>query len=519
MFVDARTVPYGSLVESDVAIIGAGAAGIAIARELRARPLRVVLLESGWFTPDAATQSLYAGEVSDRTYFTLDSARTRCFGGSTNQWAGECRPLDAQDFDQRDWVADSGWPFGLAHLLPFYHRAQSLCQLGPYAYTADDWRGHGVRLIAFLDDRVRSYALHYSPPTRFGEVYRLEIEQATNVVTYLGANIVDVETPTPPVRVSSVKVACVSGNRFRVKARVFVLAAGGIENARLLLMANRVQPTGLGNTYDLVGRYFMEHVYLDAAATIRDAKGSISEFYTAGHWSGGRRIRGMLGLDADLRRQEQLTNYCAVLDEESGRSVVAFFRALVRTLVRGRVPAGALGRLGDIMRHAGVVAARRSGIAMRKRSPRLYLVKNVMEQAPNPESRVVLGHDRDRLDCPRVVLRWRLSAIDKHTAHRAHQILREELSRVGVGRLRSALGRETDPWPAQIRGARHHMGTTRMHPDPRHGVVDANSRVHGIGNLYVAGSSVFPTSGAANPTLTIVALALRLADHLKELFD
>jgi choline dehydrogenase-like flavoprotein len=144
-------------------------------------------------------------------------------------------------------------------------------------------------------------------------------------------------------------------------------------------------------------------------------------------------------------------------------------------------------------------------------------VKDVMEQAPNRESRVVLGRDRDRLGCPRVELRWRLSEIDKHTAHRAHEILREEILRVGLGEFRSSLGREGDPWPSGLRGARHHMGTTRMHSNPRRGVVDADARVHGIANLYLTGSSVFVTSGAANPTLTIVALALRLAGHVTRL--
>jgi len=134
-----------------------------------------------------------------------------------------------------------------------------------------------------------------------------------------------------------------------------------------------------------------------------------------------------------------------------------------------------------------------------------------MEQAPNPASRVVLGHERDRLGCPRVSLAWSLTAIDKHTMHRAHEILDEELRRAAVGRLHSAQGRESDPWPSGLRGARHHMGTTRMHPDPRRGVVDADGRVHGVVNLYVAGSS---TSGSANPTLTIVALAIRLAEHV-----
>jgi choline dehydrogenase-like flavoprotein len=227
----------------------------------------------------------------------------------------------------------------------------------------------------------------------------------------------------------------------------------------------------------------MEHLYLDAAAYIRAPSSAISDFYTSGHWVDGRRVRGILGLNPEVRKQERLTNYCGVIVEPSSRLLT---------------------RLGNFTARFRASA-----------SPRIWELKNVMEQAPNPESRVTLGRDRGRLGCRRTVLRWRLSSLDKFTAHRAHAILGEDLSRSGLGQLTSTMGMEVDPWPTSVRGARHHMGTTRMHADPRHGVVDADCRVHGIANLYVAGSSVFPTSGAANPTLTIVALALRLADHLQ----
>jgi choline dehydrogenase-like flavoprotein len=482
MIVDARAVPDDAVIECDVCIVGAGAAGITIARELSRQRMQVVLLESGGLTPDARTQSLSAGEVAGRRYFELDAARSRCFGGTTNVWTGECRPLDAQDFEPRDWVPDSGWPFGLDELLPFYVKAQSVCELGPYGYTADDWRVHGVRPLAIDGGRIRSDVFHYSPPTRFGEVYRDELRHAPNVVTYLWANAVDLETPDSARRVNAVKVACLTGTSFRVSSRAFVLATGGIENARLLLLSDRVQAAGLGNGHDLVGRYFMEHIYLDAAAELRTPT-PISEFYTSAHHVDGRRVRGILALSPDVRRREQLSNYCAVIVEP-------------RPSMLAR------------LRHA--VASARTGGALRT-----YEVKNVMEQVPNPDSRVTLGTDRDRLGCRRPRLDWRLSALDKSTAHRAHAILGEDLARSGIGEMRSAMGREEDPLPSSVRGARHHMGTTRMHTDPRRGVVDADCRVHDVANLYVAGSSVFPTGGAANPTLTIVALALRLAGHLE----
>ena len=512
MLIDARILPDGFVAEADVCIVGAGAAGITIARELRGQPLRVAVLESGWFTPDPVTQSLYAGAVQHRTYFPLDSARSRYFGGTTNEWAGECRPLDALDFEHRDWVPNSGWPFGFSHVLPFYERAQAVCQLGPFAYTAADWSSEGVHPIAFQSDRVRCHVLHYSPPTRFGAVYGEEIRKARNITAYLGANVIDLESPSPPAYVSGVRVACLTGKSFRVKARAFILAAGGLENARLLLISNKAQPVGLGNTYDQVGRYFMEHLYLDRAALILTRKTPISDFYTSGHWSKGKRVRGLLALSPEVQRTEMLTNYCGVVDDESLSPSVPLWRSLLHVVRTRRLPAGEMAR----MRHAAsrIGAATAARMRRAERSGRRYPVKNAMEQAPNPDSRVVLDAGRDRLGCPRIALQWSLSAIDKRTMHRAHEIVDEELRRAGVGELHSALGRESDPWPSGLRGARHHMGTTRMHADPRRGVVDANGRVHGIANLYVAGSSVFPTSGSANPTLTIVALALRLAEHV-----
>jgi choline dehydrogenase-like flavoprotein len=512
VIVDARTVADGSVIEADVCIVGAGAAGITIARELRHRPLRVALLESGGLQPDDATQSLYAGETRGVPYFPLDAVRTRTryFGGTTNEWAGECRPLDALDFEPRAWVAHSGWPIRLDDLLPFYAEAQRLCQLGPFGYGIEDWPWRGIVPRVFPHGRLRSMTMHLSPPTRFAEAYGEELRDADSVTIYLGANAVEIETATRATDVRSIRAACLSGPRFRVRAARFVLAAGGIENARLLLMSRAAHPRGVGNAHDQVGRHFMEHLYLDRAASILVPRGHVHEVYTQNLLVQGHRVRGLLGLTPETQRRDELTNFAAVLDEETARQSWQWLRAIAGTLRAGRaMPAGTFAHLRSAIPSAAAAVAARAAGGRRPRQRRLLVVKNVMEQAPNPDSRVLLSAERDPLGCPRVILDWRLSAIDRHTAHRAHVILGEEMARAGLGRLRSAMR-----WPAALRGARHHMGTTRMHADPRRGVVDADCRVHGIANLYVAGSSVFPTSGSANPTLTIVALAVRLARHV-----
>jgi choline dehydrogenase-like flavoprotein len=486
VLIDARSLPQETIVDADVCIVGAGAAGIAIARELAGSRLRICLLESGGLTLDGDTQALYRGTSMARKYFRLDEARTRYFGGSTNCWMGFCRPLDADDFEQRDWIPHSGWPFDRAALLPYYRRAQAVCQLGPFRYRGDECATPQRPQLAFADGRVVTQCFQIAP-TRFGEIYREEIAGAADIACHLHANVVDIELGADARAVEQLQVRTLGGNAFRVRPKVAVLATGGIENARLLLASQRGQPAGLGNHNDLVGRFFMEHPHTLAGAFLPSAAAIRLGLYRP-HQRGRVNELGILSLSAATRRRERLANFTTSLTGPGGLD--PFERGLAAAV-------------------AGVDAAQ-AGAGK-------YVLSNECEQVPNPESRVELSYERDALGMNRVKLKWRLSPQDKRNLRRSHEILARELGRAGVGRLKPGLT-EADDWPSDLTGARHHMGTTRMHPDPKRGVVDANGRVHGTANLFVAGSSVFPTSGSANPTLTILALALRLADHLKERF-
>ena len=237
----------------------------------------MVLLESGGFEVDSATEDLDPGASTGQPYFPLHETRTRAFGGTSAQWAGECRPLDVADLVAHPWVPDDGWPFGYDELAPWYERARPGLELGSAPFESDSWSAFGLRSLHGDAHPVRTSAFHLSPPTRFGTQY-VEIERSPQVAVHLGATVAALETTATGEQVT----ACVVRTERRYlpggAARRFVLAAGGIENARLLLASDAVEPAGLGNRHDLVGRYFA------GTSTSTMPRG----------WRPGRRPRGLL---------------------------------------------------------------------------------------------------------------------------------------------------------------------------------------------------------------------------------
>ena len=521
MFIDSRALPADAAPQADVCIIGSGAAGITLAREFIGRSLRVILLESGGLTADSQTQKLYEGRNTGLPYPPLTVARLRYFGGTTNHWVGECRPFDEVDFEARDGVPFSGWPFPKSHLEPFYRRAEPVCQLQPVPYDARAWATEDAPPIALGGSRLATHILQFSPPTRFGEVYRNDLERAENVSVYLHANALEIKTDTNARTVTQVAATTLEGKVFSVSAKWFVLAAGGVENPRLLLLSNRTQPAGLGNGQDLVGRFFMEHVEMRVGLWLRSNPELPLDLYKPHdvHTAAAQgRIAASLTLAPEVIRQERLLNFRYEIrplqphdapQSKGERSL----RHIARSARQRRVPDQFMSHLWTVLTDLGGTAG-----AVRRRiagKPPALTLLQVSEQAPNPESRVKLSDQQDRFGQRRVELAWRLSETDRRSAVRTQELIARQLGQLGLGRVKSLLGADANAW--QLTGQYHHMGTTRMHEDPTQGVVDANGLVHGLSNLFIGGSSVFPTSGSGTPTLTIVALALRLADRIKEL--
>ncbi len=519
MFQDFRQREDGATIETDICVVGGGAAGITLALELAGSQRGVCLVESGGLEPDPDTLALNNGEIVGLPYPPLQVVRLRYFGGTTNHWGGHCRPLDPIDFTKRPWIPHSGWPIDREELEPFYRRAQLICELGPYEYHTDAWRAGLPGVFDFAPQRLQSRPWLVSTPTRFGERYRDDLGRASNVEVLLNANVTEIVASDDARRVVAVRLKTLGGKTGIVRAKVVVLAGGGIENPRLLLASNRVMTAGLGNGRDLVGRFFLEHpsAMIGFAVASEDIQRWIGYFryvpVTIPAGKGGVRLSPMLS--EALQHEKQLLNCAITLGSGYDRSAgYLALRDAGKRLGRGELS----GELGDsVLAVLGDLDGAAEGVYRRITGEQVLWFCTNVEQAPNPDSRVTLSNERDALGSPQARLDWRLTSLEKRTTRFACRLLGEELARLGIARMRIDpwLLADDTSWP-DIDIRYHQMGTTRMSSDAAQGVVDANCRVHGIENLYVAGSSVFPTGGCANPTLTIVALAVRLADHLKQ---
>ena len=527
MFAEAGTIGSDAVIEYDICIMGAGAAGITIAHELRNTPLRVCVLEGGGLDYEDESQNLYRGHNLGDRYPDTSENRLRFFGGSTNHWGGACLPLDEIDFEVRDWVKYSGWPFDRKHMDPYYERAQPYCELAEYNYDPAYWaRKSGLEMFPIKQDVVLMAGSQSSPPTNFGEVYRVALKKSRNVTVILNANVVEIETNDQGGQVDAALVQVIRGGRFRVKARQFVLAMGGIENARLLLVSNKVHKAGLGNQNDLVGRFFMDHPVAKAAIYTPSRPPSELRRYLGPATARDGHVGAHVALRPETLRKEQLTNARAPFVEVTrlyASEGVESFHSLVQSIEQGDVPE-------EFWRHVGNVAADIDMIAegvsrslfdyplFESANDRgFYVFDSMMEQTPEPDNRITLASDRDALGMPKVNVDWRVSARDRESFWRVHEIIAREIGRAGLGRVRLLRDQGERIWGELLNYGSHHMGTTRAHANPRQGVVDGNMRIHDVSNLHIAGSSVFPTGGHHQPTLTIVALATRLADRLREI--
>jgi choline dehydrogenase-like flavoprotein len=518
MIDDLRRLEDGAELQADVCVIGAGAAGIAIAHELLGGRADVVVLESGGRRRSAATERLNEGEASGLSDTALTEGRGRLLGGTTALWAGQCLPLDASTPARRPWVPASGWPFGHEELEPFYRRAEALLQIEGEVYDERVWDGFGIERPQVDPSRFVHRFTVWCPETHLGRLYRGRLAASGNVRVLLHATATEIVTSPSGERFASVRAATPEGKRVRVHAKACVLSAGAVENARLLLASSGVHAAGVGNGHDVVGRYFQDHPNGHVATIAGEGLARLQQLY--GLLRRGRlRYLPRLSLSPGLERsQEVLACSAYPVFHVADHAAMEAARRLQRAAKARRRPAALRRDLAQAARATGPLAAAIGRRLARDRSaeppPAHVTLQLHAEQAPNPDSRVTLSRRRDRLGVPLPSVDWRLTELDHRTARTMVREVADELARLGLGQVRPEPWLEREGWARRMDDSWHQMGTTRMGTDERCSVVDADCRVHGVDGLFVAGASVFPTAGAANPTLTIVALAARLADHL-----
>jgi choline dehydrogenase-like flavoprotein len=494
-FQDARSLPKDTVLSPDLAIIGGGPAGISLALALADSGQSILLLESGGMSFDANAQKLYEGQETGVAYTAMDGGRLRYLGGSTNHWGGWCRPLDPIDFEDRDAVPHSGWPFSRSEIEPYFARAQALVEAGPWVYdkASEAATGSGP-LLGLAPGGVYTSWFQFSKtkngvlPTHFGDRYRDDLKRAAKITPLLNANLTGIRLSKDGRQVDQLDIATLTGNRLAVKPRFTVLAAGAIENARLLLASNDVMAQGVGNGNDLVGRFFADHPIPRDVATLVLFDGRMAPFYTnVLTLPNGAVLRAALSPRPEFLKEKKVVGSLTTVENEA--KLDAFATAAVETTAEAlRVDAS---------------------------RAKAFSLGCGMELAPDPDRRITLGDKRDALDMPQAVLNMTISDDDFLHFRQTLLELGRQLLAARTGMIHLSYSQRHE-WLSAMDWGNHHLGTTRMSTDPKKGVVDANSKVHGIANLYVAGSSVFPTYGSSNPTMNLVALTLRLADHLRK---
>ncbi len=519
MIADFRRSDAGTTFDTDICVIGSGAAGITLACEAAGR-LRVLVIEAGDRDPRADDADWLAGQSTDFALSGFQNGRVRAFGGATRRWFGQCIRLDPIDFEPRPWVPHSGWPIGPQDLADYYDRAEAFVGIAPHGYDARNWQRFGLRDPGFTaDGEVTPKFTIYCPQPDFTKAFgRRLTQQSPGVDILLNAAAVGINLHPDGRHVSGLRIR--GGEREGiVRARAYVLCGGGIENPRLLLASNDVMPDGVGNAHGLVGRFFQDHpggtTGVLATARPRAVQAQFAKLTRAGltFWP-------KLALTDAAQRRDGLLNANAQMSYGYAEcSAMGRAKAAIEA-VRARRPAAAARAALCLLPHVPELAyqavhSRVTGQAPMLKPAQVMLTAHV-EQVPDPDNRITLANECDRYGVPRARLSWRVNGAELRTMRAITEAVGRALHRLEFGEMTVL------PWldePGLAREALvdtyHHAGTTRMGASPHEGVVDTDCRVFGIDNLYAAGSSVFPTAGYANPTLTIVALAIRLSDTLK----
>ena len=548
MFEESRQIPSGSELHSEVCIIGGGPVAIAMALHLARAGHEILILPGGGWQEEKKDRDRYRGLVDPAaSHEPLEENRRRMWGGTGTVWGGRCVPYDPIDYEARPWIPSSGWPISPNEAELYMGEALQFCEAGSGAFDAGLVFPDAPREIlpGFDNSSWSTRSLErWSPPTDFAQRYRKEFGHSKKIKVLLQGQATHLQLHRDGARLQHVQAAAYPGHRFLLRASAYVLACGGLENPRLLLASRDIHTNGIGNQHDQLGRYYQSHLFGVAGhAILKDPRRMIYDFEKD---EVGVYCRRRFWLTAEAQRQHRIGNGIGfffrdladtALHRDPVTSSVFLAKSFLRAGSRGRPGLSRLWReQGDLLKeHLRTICAQAPASAphlvrvavarffqkrrlpfllppaQRGRFPLFYQT----EHMPNPESRVLLASDqKDDLGVPRLLVKIRFGERDFQTVRAFHREFQRRLRETGLGDFDyedKTLAEQLENRRSGFNSNAHHIGTTRMSSQPEHGVVDTHGRIHGVANLFVAGSSVFPTSSHANPTLLALALALRQA--------
>lgn len=509
--------PPSDVDPADVVIVGAGAAGIALAVELSRRGQRVLLLEAGGRTPEAPTQELYRSHVPGRSHRGVHEGRFRVHGGTTTQWGGQILELQETDFEPHPWIAGSGWPFPKSELAPFYARALA-------------WEGIAASLLE--DDAVWSalreqppalpglelYLSRWCPEPNFARLHRQALETNPNLELWLHANAVSLLFAGEAA--DGILCRTLGGQQAVFRGRRYVFALGAIESSRFFLQP-RPESSLPWNQSGLLGRHFQDHIDSDAA-TVRPRfprrfHQTFDSIFLHGH-----KYNPKLRFTPAVKQAAGVLNAGGTLFSVSEADLtLAEVKTTAKHLLRGHFAELTPARLVGLLRHSPLVAQQAWRYTVQHRSfhPKEAEIRLRVhcEQEPRSASRITLSDERDALGLLRTRIDWQISALELQTIRTFVQEAARALAGQAEVLPHPDLFTPDDRFLAQCQDSFHHMGGMRMAATAAAGVVDLNLKLHGTPNVYICSGAVFPTSGFSNPTHTLLALAARMAEHLTHL--
>lgn len=517
MQIDLEKVPSGSTFESDICVIGAGVAGLLLSNKLARHGFRVHLLEAGGLHLEQRSQDLYKSEMQGVFYQGATEGRFRTFGGASTRWGGQLLAYPDEVFEKREALGSIVWPIVESDIRPYYPEIFKIMGVNDLPFTDEFLERFGHR-AELKSEQVRVRFSKFAPFSKrnLGRTIGRKCLASHRITVFSHANAVSVDLDDEGSHVGSITVKNYQGGTYRFKARDYVICTGTIETSRLLLGSTGRQACGVGNLTDQVGRYFHDHLKVRAATLGKKSRAAFVKYFSP-YYVRNTLLSPKLEATASWQRDEQLLGTMGHFFIHEGDTEFGLLRQMLVDLQRRQFAIKSLGRMPLLLSGAVKMAYALKVKGRRTISSQGGVTLDLeTEQKPRFDSRIRISGRIDSIGLPETIVDWKVSNEEGESVRRFAGVIDRYLKSLGMTEIywNPEFAEGAEVWTRACTDNLHAMGGARMGTSPESSVVDANLKVHGLANLYIAGCSVFPSGGSSNPTFTMMALACRLGDYL-----